>query len=403
MLTRRSSWALLGAGLAFGLLLGGGAGAYLDQAYPEYVPVIALPGSRAAIDSATYQQAVRVIESHYYGSLDSKKLTQGSVKGLVDGLGDPYSQFQTQQQFEQRQQDLSGRQSGVIGITLNFNGDYPVITSILPASPAQRAGLLARDTVVSIDGQDAKGVTAQKASTLIRGTVGTSVKLGIRRDSSTFDVTVARETFTSPTVVSRRLDGNVLYLRVYQFGINTATDFRSQLAAGLPGAKGVVLDLRENPGGLVDAAASVLSAFIPSGELFSVEDHGGHKDVRSSSGDHPAPAIPLYVLVDANSASASEIVAGSLQERGRAKLVGVKTFGKGSVQEDYRLQDGSDIHLTIQHWYLPDGRSVINNALQPDYEAALGAPADMYDVASPSVGYAGDTQLNRALDLIAAR
>ena len=364
--------------------------------------MLGLPGQRAGVDSAAYQQALRVVRAHYYGSIDSTKLTQGSIKGMVDGLGDPFTAFYTPQQFQQQQQGLAGHQKGVIGVNLTFSGDYPQITSVLPGSPAQRAGLQAQDVVTAIDGQDARGLTAQKASTLIRGAAGSSVRLDLLRAGVAVEVTVDRESFTSPTVVSRRLEGDVLYIRVYQFGNATASEFDSQLRAGLPGARGVVLDLRENPGGLVDAAAAVLSEFIEGGELFEVRDRSGAVTRRSPSGDHPGARVPLVVVVDANSASASEIVAGSLQERGRARLVGTKTFGKGSVQEDYRLQDGSDLHLTVEHWFLPNGRSVIGDPLLPDVGVTLAGPGDMYDVVSPAVGLAGDGQLKRALELVGA-
>ena len=272
--------------LAIGLLAGAWAGIYLDQAFPEYVPVIGLPGQRAGVDAAAYQQALRVVKAHYYGSIDGSKLTQGSIKGMVDGLGDPYTTFYTAEQYQQLQQGLAGRQNGVIGVNLSFSGDYPQITSVLPGSPAQRAGLQSQDLVTAIDGQDARGLTAQKASSLIRGAAGTSVRLDLQRAGAALQVTVDRESFTSPTVVSRRLEGDVLYLRIYQFGSPTAAEFDSQLKAGLPGARGVVLDLRSDPGGLVDAAASVLSEFIDSGELFEVRDRGGStvkRDARRPS------------------------------------------------------------------------------------------------------------------------
>lgn len=390
--------------LLIGIAAGAGGGLYADQRYPDSVPLLGLHSGRGQIDTAGYEQAVRVLQAHYYeGRLDYRKLSQGSIKGLIDSLGDPYSRYLSPEQFKNEQQDLQGKHTGLIGVTVNFDGEYPVIASILPNSPAQKAGVEGGDVILTIGGTEARGLKADAASALIRGPQGSAVELGLRRAGQPVQLTVNREPFTSPSVVSQRVEGEVLYIRIYQFGESTAAQFDDQLRAGLPGAKGVVLDLRDNPGGLVSAAANVISQFIASGELFEVRDGARHVEKTLPTGEHPATSVPLLVLVNGSSASASEIVSGSLQQRARARLVGAKTFGKGSVQVDYRLSDGSDLHLTVQHWFLADGRSVIKNPLVPDEAVALARPTDMYDVAEPARGHAADTQLNRAIDLIAAR
>ncbi|MDR0358416.1 MAG: hypothetical protein LBJ87_02985, partial [bacterium] len=209
---------------------------------------------------------------------------------------------------------------------------------------------------------------------------------------------VQKATFTSPTVQSTRMPGDVLYLRVYQFGDDTQRQFDQQLKAGLP-ARGVILDLRGNGGGLVQAATAMVSRFVSSGEVFTTRGRGGDSKTNVE-GDHPADRVPLAVLVNGSTASAAEIVSGSLQAHHRAKLIGTKTYGKGSVQVDYPLSDGSDIHLTVQHWYLPDGRSIDGKGLQPDVQSNLAQLQDMYDVVSPQRGYQADTQLTRALSLL---
>jgi carboxyl-terminal processing protease len=195
---------------------------------------------------------------------------------------------------------------------------------------------------------------------------------------------------------------HILYIRIYSFGASTSADFLTALTAGQPSARGVVLDLRENPGGFVSAADDVISDFVTSGETFELRGRNGDVERHQVSGNHPAPTIPLVVLVDANSASASEIVAGSLQVHKRAKLVGTVTFGKGSVQQDFPLPDGADLHLTIKRWYLPDGTTIDHKGLQPDLGVALASQSDEFDVQQPGLGYAKDTQLNAALVLLAA-
>ena len=385
------------------LALGAGAGAAADQAFPEYVPWFGIGtlNARGSVDTSRTAEALRVIAAHYDGKVDYTKLTQGSVRGMVDALGDPYTRYLDPKQYKAEQDNFAGRHQGVIGIYLSFNGSQPLVTGVVPGSPAQAAGLQAGDVLTGINGQDTGGMTADVASTLIRGDAGSMVKLAVQRAGQALDFSVTRADFTSPMVLSANIDG-YLYVRIYQFGDATASQFDAALKAGLPGAKGVVLDLRGNPGGYIDAATQVISRFVDSGEAYELRDHGGSVDKRAVSGDHPAANSPTEVLVDANTASAAEIVSGSLQAHHRAQLVGTKTFGKGSVQVDYRLGDGSDIHLTVQHWFLPDGRTVDKVGLQPDVGVTLGAPSDMYDVAQPILGHARDGQLNRALQLIGA-
>jgi carboxyl-terminal processing protease len=377
------------------------AGIYVDQSYPEDVPLLGAGSQRARLDRGTTDQALRVIEAHYYSSnVDYGKLSSGSVRGLVQSLGDPYTQYLAPDEFRQQQDQYAARHLGMIGISVNFSGGYPVVASVLPGSPALKAGLQTDDVILRINGMDVHGIDQDHASRLIRGPAGTTVALHVRRAGGEQDVPVTRANFQSPTVQSLRLAGDVLYLRVYQFGDTTQREFDSQLRAGLPGAKGVILDLRDNSGGFVTAATAVISRFVAGGEAFEQRGRGGDVQRTQVDGDHPAASVPLVVLVNGNSASASEIVAGSLQARDRARLVGARTFGKGSVQVDYELANGGDLHLTVAHWFLPNGRSIDKQGLTPDVAVALPAPQDMFNVVEPARGYAADAQLNRALQLV---
>jgi len=380
------------------------AGVYVDQSYPEYVPLLQVGSLRGQADRGTTDQALRLIEAHYYNSqVDSGKLSSTGVKAMVQSLGDPYSQYLAPSEYRQQQDQYAARHEGMIGIVVDFSGGYPVISGVLPSSPALKAGLQTDDVIVRIDGADAQGLTQDRASTLIRGPSGTPVTLHVRRADGERDVQVVRANFQSPTVESLRMEGDLLYLRVYQFGETTQREFDSELRAGLPGAKGVILDLRNNGGGFVDAATTVISRFVASGEAFEQHGRGGAVDRTNVDGDHPAGNLPLVVLVNGNSASASEIVAGSLQARGRARLVGLKTYGKGSVQVDYQLANGGDLHLTVAHWFLPNGRSIDRQGLTPDVPVPLAQPRDMFDVVQPARGHAADAQLNRALQLVAGQ
>jgi len=392
------SVALRGGAVALLVVVGFLAGVYLDQAYPEYVPYI---GHRSAsrIDLTEVQQAARLIQADYVDStVDTKKLSQGTVQGLVNSLGDPFTIYFDPEQYRRLQQSYQGKYTG-IGIYLSFGSAYPVITGTVPGSPAASAGLKSGDQIVKVGDKDIKGITADQATALIQGPEGSQVTITILRGVETMTLTMTRAEIQVPTVRTATVGNHVLYARIYQFASNTSSEFSTALKSGLPGSVGMVLDLRGDPGGFISAADDVISQFVSSGETF--ETHGRSGVNRHQVGSlHGAPNMPLVVLVDANSASAAEIVAGSLQVHKRAKLVGTSTYGKGSVQEDFPLSDGSDLHLTVERWFLPNGQTIDHKGLTPDVSVKLANPADSYDVGQPSQGYAKDTQLSAALDLL---
>jgi len=252
------------------------------------------------------------------------------VQGLIAALGDPFSAYYDPAAYKKLQDNLQGQYSGV-GIYLTFSTGYPVITGTLPDSPAAKAGLQPGDQIIKVGDQDMKGATADQATAAIQGPNGTKVVLTILRGTATFSVTITRAEITVPSVRSTMLGNQIFYVRIYQFGGNTSQEFDDALRTGLKGAKGVVLDLRDDPGGYISAANDVISEFVTSGENFELRDRNGSVDRSDAGGQHRAPSLPLVILVNANSASASEITAGSLQVHHRGKLVGTTTYGKGSV------------------------------------------------------------------------
>ena len=394
------SVALRGGVVALILVVGFVAGVYVDQAYPEFVPYF---GHRSVskVDLSEVQQAARLIQADYVDSkVNTTKLSQGSVQGLVSSLGDPFSLYFDPTQFKRLQDSYQGRYTG-IGVYLSFGtASYPVITGTVSGSPAAEAGIQAGDQVIKVGDKDIKGITADEATALIQGPEGSKVTLTILRGAQTMTFTVTRAQIQVPTVRSAMVGNRVLYVRIYQFGSQTSTEFSKALKDGLPGSSGMVLDLRGDPGGFISAADDVITQFVTSGETFETRGRSG-TDRHQVGSQHAAPTMPLVVLVDANSASAAEIVAGSLQVHSRAKLVGTTTYGKGSVQQDFVLTDGSDIHLTVERWYLPNGVTIDHKGLNPDVTVTLAHPTDSYDVTQPSLGYSKDTQLNAALTLLA--
>src|ERR1041384_4961927 len=393
------SAALRGGALVLMLAIGFVAGAWVDQAYPEWVPYI---GHRSVqrLDVTSIQEAARLIQADYVDTnIDTKKLAQGSVQGMVTSLGDQFSLYFTPEQYKRLQDNYAGRYTG-IGVYLSFTTGYPVITGTVPGSPAASAGLQTGDQIVKVGEKDIKGITADEATALIQGTEGTKVTLTIQRGTQMLTFSITRAQIQVPTVRSATVGNGVLYVRIYQFGTNTSKEFSTALKNGLPGASAMVLDLRGNPGGFISAADDVITEFVTSGETFETRGRSGTNRHMVGT-EHQAPKIPLVVLVDTTSASAAEIVAGSLQVHQRGKLVGTTTFGKGSVQEDFVLSDGSDVHLTVERWFLSNGVTIDHKGLTPDVEVKLASASDAYDVAQPSLGYAKDTQLNAALNLLA--
>jgi carboxyl-terminal processing protease len=391
--------ALRGGAIVLILVVGFVAGLYVDQAYPEYVPYV---GHRSVsrVDLTQVQEAARLIQADYVDSnIDAKKMSHSTVQGLVSSLGDPYTIYFDPEQYKRLQQSYQGKYTG-IGIYLSFSTGYPAITGTVPGSPAALAGLKSGDQIVKVGDKDIKGVTADQATALIQGPEGTKVTLTILRGSETLTFTIARAQIQVPTVRSATVGNHVLYVRIYQFASNTSTEFSSALKNGLPGSTAMVLDLRGDPGGFISAADDVITQFVTSGETFETHGRGAVVNRHQVGSQHGAPNVPLVVLVDANSASAAEIVAGSLQVHQRAKLVGTTTFGKGSVQEDFVLSDGSDLHLTVERWFLPNGQTIDHKGLTPDVTVTLASPTDVFDVAQPSQGYPKDTQLNVALGLL---
>jgi carboxyl-terminal processing protease len=384
-------------------LLGFVSGLYFDQAFSgsPFLPYLA-QHSVGRVDTTELQQAIQVIQANYVdANINPAALSHGTLQGLVASLNDPFSAYFDPAQYKHLQDSLQGQYSGV-GIYLTFSAGYPVISGTIPDSPAAKAGLLAGDQIVKVDGIDMKGVTADQATAAIQGINGSKVTLTINRGSATLSFTLTRAEIHVASVRSAVIGNQVLYVRIYQFGATTSKEFSDILAPGLRGAKGVVLDLRDDGGGYISAADDVISEFVTSGETFELRGRNGSVERHDVGTQHTAPTIPLVVLVNANSASASEIVAGSLQVHHRAKLVGTTTFGKGSVQLDFPLNDGSDLHLTIKRWYLPNGVTIDHKGLTPDVAVKLASPADEFDVTKLDAGYARDAQLNAALTALTA-
>jgi carboxyl-terminal processing protease len=327
------------------------------------------------------------------GGETQQSLIDGAIKGMVDSLGDPYSAYLTPDQYSQGLQDLSGQFEGIgaeIG-THDAKGASSdcttlgpdcllVVVAPLEGSPSEKAGVKAGDTIVAVDGTSLDGLTVDAARNTIRGKKGTAVVLSIVRDKAApIDISVVRDVIVQQEVIAKDLGGGKIgYIAVTGFSDNSQAKFHEVLQTDLKaGKKLFILDLRGDPGGYVTAARNIASEFIKDGPIFFEQDADGNQTETDATGQGIATddSIHLVVLVDKGSASASEIVAGALQDRKRATIVGETSFGKGTVQQWIQLQNGSALKLTIAKWLTPDKHWIHHVGIIPDVPVAVPADA----------------------------
>ena len=355
----------------------------------------------------TYQ----TIERRYAGGdIDEQALVRGAIRGMVEALGDPYSSYLTPEEYQSGLQDLSGQFEGIgaeIGTKSATGGTSEcstlgpecilIVVTPIEGSPAEKAGLRAGDAILAVDGAGLDGLTVDGARDKVRGKKGSEVVLTIKRgEDKPFDVAIVRDVIVQREVIQEDLDGGAIgYIRVTGFSDNAADQYHAALKADIDaGRTKLILDLRGNPGGYVTAARRIASEFIASGPIFWEQTADGKQEATNASDGGLATngAIDLIVLVDRGSASASEIVAGALQDRERATVVGETTFGKGTVQQWIELPNTGALKLTIARWLTPDKRWIHQAGVVPDVPVTL--PTDL--------GPDDDPALDKAVELLKA-
>lgn len=334
------------------------------------VGVLAIGAAPGEALFAPLGQIYQVIRSHYYktGEVSDTELLHGAIRGLIDALEDPYSSFFTPQEYKQWQDSLAGEYSGVgIEITIR-NGRVTVVTPF-PGTPAHAAGIRPGDWIMAVDGESTEGWTLEKTSSRIRGEVGTTVVLRIQHEDGTIrDVTLVRQRIQIEFVRAEyRAKDKVGYIRILRFAFDTPSLLGKALFSfPLRELAGLVVDLRNNPGGILSSAVEAASYFVDSGVIVRTRGPSFGERVYTSRGN-TVPNLPLAVLVNEGTASAAEIMAGAIQDHGMGVLIGRPTFGKGLVQEIVmRLPDGGAIKLTTGEYFTPRGRAVQDVGLKPE-------------------------------------
>lgn len=333
------------------------------------------------------------VEAEFDGELpEDKALTYAAIRGMLDTLDDDFTRFAPPDVAERMREDLQGSFEGIGAFVRENDEGLTEIVRPMDGQPADLAGLRAGDVVIGVDGESVVGMSLEEVIALIRGPEGSEVRLEIRREGreEPFEVTVTRERIDIPVIESEMLEDQIAYVRLTSFNRNAEEQLREVLAQLLAeNPRGLILDLRDNPGGFLDQSIAVADIFLEEGVVLF--ERSSTLDIdeayQSGSGDQ-AEEIPLAVLINAGSASASEIVAGAIQDRSRGVLIGETTFGKGSVQQSHTLSDGSELRVTIARWYTPDDESIDGQGIVPDIE-----------VETPdNLGGEEDVQLQRAID-----
>ena len=363
------------------------AGARSDALFANVALVFGVRTSNKTIDLSSVQKTYQELIANYDGKLDTQKLIYGANRGLVEAAGDPHTAYMDPDETKEFDKSLSGQIGGGIGAEIGLRNNKPTIIKPLENSPAQKAGIKAGEVIVKVNDEASSDWSVEKVVSKIRGEVGTSVKLTLLSDGKTREVSVVRQNIVSPAVESE-IDGEIGILKVNRFGDDTVSLSRKYASEFVEkGVKKVILDLRNNPGGTVGAAQGLLGIWLDN-QIAMTERRGSEivKTLRTT-GTPILGNMKTVVLINGNSASASEITAGALREYGKATLVGQKSYGKGSVQIVLGLPGGSQMKVTEARWYTPKGKNIDKTGIEPDVKV---------DLSSDDVNNNVDPQMDKA-------
>ena len=331
--------------------------------------------------------AYRFIELKYVNQTDDINLIDGAIDGMVKSLGDPHSNYLSPKMYQSLKEQTQGSFAG-IGVVMGMDNNKNInIVAVMEDSPGQKAGLAEGDQIIAVDGTPVTEMAFDEVAAHVRGEPGTDVVLTIMRDGTQQDYTITRDNIKLKTVGHEMLDNNIGYIQIVSFSEDTAQEFMDAYTdLQNQGMQGLVLDLRNNPGGLLGACVDIAKNLVPKGDIVSIVDKDGNKEVYSS--DLEQVQYPVAVLINKNSASASEILSGAIQDTKSGVIIGETSYGKGSVQTILPMMDDDAVKLTIAKYYTPSGRSIDGVGITPDIEVKLDE------------GSTVDTQLDKAKEVI---
>ena len=346
---------------------------------------------------ATLASFRSVLEEKYMGEIDDESLIEGAIKGYVSALGDPYTTYYTKEEMDELMEETTGNYVGIgIYMTLDLENNAIYVVKPMEGSPAEEAGIQAGDLITKVDGKEYSGEELDQASNAIKGEEGTTVKLEILRDGETQELEVERRKIVVSHIVEKKFD-NVGYLLIEDFDGGCAKEFEEKYKElESQGIDRLIIDLRNNGGGVVDEAVSIADMLLDKDDTILItKDKKGNEEITKSE-HNPTITMPVVVLTNGYSASASEILAGALQDNERATIVGTKTYGKGVIQEVDRLNDGSGLKITIEEYYTPNKNEINKVGIEPDEEI------DLSDEVKEQGTYTDeeDNQLQKAIEII---
>lgn len=348
------------------------------------------------VDFNTFWEVWRKIKEKYVDNekIDNQTLVYGAISGLVNSLKDPHSVFMPPSDAKKFNEDISGKFSGV-GMEIGIRNEQLVVIAPLKDSPAEKAGMKASDKILKINATSTEGISVDEAVKKIRGPKGTKVILTILRNGweKSKDISIIRDVIKIPTVDFEMKEDGIAYIRLYNFYENAPFLFYENIVKmAMNNPQGIVLDLRNNPGGYLEGAVNIASWFLKSGEIVVSEEFASNrKDEFRAYGSGALKDLPIVILVNEGSASASEILAGALRDNRGIKIIGKKSFGKGTVQELEQLPDGSSIKITTAHWLTPKGHLIDKNGIMPDYEV---------EITEKDTEAGKDPQLKKAMEVL---
>ncbi|MGB9780515.1 S41 family peptidase [Caldanaerobacter sp.] len=364
---------------------------------------IALPGGKVLISQKEYQmlnqykklfEVANILENRYVDKVNSSILLEGALKGMASSLGDPYTVYMNKKEFADFMTQTTGTYGGIGIIVAVDQEDHIVVVSPIKNTPGERAGIKSGDIILEVNGKKVSGKNLDEAVSMMRGPKGTQVTITIMRDGKTFTKTITREIIKLETVFDYMLPDKIGYIKITLFDQSTSSDFKKALERlKKDGMKGLIIDLRDNPGGLLEECVNIADMLLPKGVIVTTKGRAESQEFYSKG---PGLGLPLAVLVNKGSASASEILAGAIKDRKAGVLVGTTTFGKGLVQTVVNFGDGTGLKYTVARYYTPNGTDIQGRGIEPNYVVEL--PKDYTLKDTPDLK--GDTQLIKAYEII---